>query len=118
MGVTYVAIAPEHPLTSAIAQGKNEAAVKAFVEKCRKQDKIARLADDAPKEGVNTGRFAIHPVTGEKVPIFVANFVVTGYGTGALMAVPAHDTRDHALAKQYGLPIQQVISSENPHADR
>lgn len=114
MGVTYVAIAPEHPLTSAIAQGKNEAAVKAFVEKCRKQDKIARLADDAPKEGVNTGRFAIHPVTGEKVPIFVANFVVTDYGTGALMAVPAHDTRDHAFAKAYGLPIRQVISSENP----
>jgi len=109
-GVTYMAVAPEHPLAEKLASGKpQEGAVRAFVDAIRKQDKIKRTAEDAPKEGVATGANAIHPLTGQRIPIFVANFVLMDYGTGALMAVPAHDARDHAFAKKYGVPIVEVI---------
>ncbi|MGE0615163.1 MAG: leucine--tRNA ligase [Bacteriovoracia bacterium] len=109
-GVTYMAIAPEHPLTLELCRGKpTEKDVRAFVDKCRKQDKVARTAEDAEKEGVFTGGYALHPLTGAKVPVFVANFVLMDYGTGALMAVPAHDARDHAFAKKYRLEIKEVV---------
>ncbi|MBU6375868.1 MAG: leucine--tRNA ligase, partial [Bdellovibrionales bacterium] len=109
-GVTYVALAPEHPLTTKVCAGKPEQAqVMAFIEACRRQDKIARTAEDAPKEGVFTGSYVYHPLTKEKIPVYTANFVLPDYGTGALMAVPAHDTRDHAFAKKYSISIKEVI---------
>ncbi len=110
-GVTYMAVAPEHPLAVTLSREKpQQAEVDAFIEKCRKQDKIARTAEDAPKEGVFTGAFAIHPLTEAKVPVYVANFVLMEYGTGALMAVPAHDQRDHSFARKYGVEIREVIT--------
>lgn len=108
MGVTYVAIAPQHPLATHAAADNPELA--AFLDAC-KQVKLAE-ADMATleKKGMPTGLQAIHPVTGEAVPVWVANFVLMGYGTGAVMAVPAHDQRDWEFAKAYGLPIRQVIA--------
>ncbi|NDD92573.1 leucine--tRNA ligase, partial [bacterium] len=109
-GVTYVALAPEHPLTTKLCAGKPEQArVVEFIEACRRQDKIARTAEDAPKEGVFTGSYVFHPLTNERIPVYSANFVLPDYGTGALMAVPAHDTRDHAFAKKYSISIKEVI---------
>jgi leucyl-tRNA synthetase len=107
MGVSYVGLAPEHPLAARAAEGNPRLA--AFIEQCR-HTKVSE-ADMATleKQGVDTGLKAVHPVTGEAVPIWVANFVLMEYGTGAVMAVPAHDQRDWEFAKQYGLPIRQVI---------
>ena len=107
MGVTYVAVAPEHPLALRAAGGNPDLA--AFVEACR-HTKVAE-ADMATleKQGMDTGFRAVHPVTGETVPVWVANFVLMEYGSGAVMAVPAHDQRDWEFAKAYGLPIRQVI---------
>ena len=108
MGVTYVAIAAEHELATCAAQ--NNTAVVAFIEQC-KQGKVAEAdINTAEKEGIATGLFAIHPITGEKLPIWIANFVLIEYGTGAVMSVPAHDQRDWEFATKYNLPIKQVIS--------
>ncbi|MDD5393849.1 MAG: leucine--tRNA ligase [Thiothrix sp.] len=108
MGVTYVAVAAQHPLALKAAETNPELA--AFIEEC-KQVKVAE-ADMATmeKKGAATGIKAIHPITGESVPIMVANFVLMSYGSGAVMAVPAHDQRDWEFAKVYGLPIKQVIA--------
>lgn len=114
-GVSFMAIAPEHPLAEELYKGKSQAAqVQDFVQKSRKQSKIVRTSEDTPKEGVFTGSYALHPLTGKKIPVYVANFVVMDYGTGALMAVPGHDIRDHAFATKYNLPIIQVIESADP----
>ncbi|TNC81654.1 MAG: leucine--tRNA ligase [Oleiphilus sp.] len=111
MGVTYVAVAAQHPLALAMAETNSE--VKAFVDSC-KQNKVAE-ADMATmeKKGVPTGLYAIHPLTGDEVPIWTANFVLMDYGSGAVMSVPAHDERDHEFALTYQLPIKQVIASES-----
>ncbi len=107
MGVSYVAIAPEHEL-AAIAAETNQSAAS-FIEKC-KQRKVAEAEiNTAEKEGVATGLFALHPITGEKLPIWIANFVLIEYGTGAVMSVPAHDQRDWEFATKYQLPIRQVV---------
>ena len=107
MGVSYVAIAPEHELASIAA--KDNSNVATFIEKC-KQRKVAEAElNTAEKVGVATGLFALHPITGEKLPIWVANFVLIEYGTGAVMSVPAHDQRDWEFARKYDLPIKQVI---------
>ncbi len=107
MGVTYVAVAPEHPL--AMQAADQNAEVKHFVEQCKGR-KVAE-ADIATMEklGIATGFMAIHPITGEQVPVWIANFVLIEYGSGAVMSVPAHDQRDYEFAKQYGLNIKQVI---------
>ena len=107
MGVTYVAIAAQHPIAQTAA--KNNASIQAFIEECQ-QTKVAE-ADMATmeKRGIDTGLTATHPITGEAVPIWIANFVLISYGTGAVMAVPAHDQRDWEFAKQYNLPIKAVI---------
>ncbi len=107
MGVTYVGVAPQHPLATKAAAGNP--ALKAFIEACS-HTKVAE-ADMATleKAGVDTGLKAVHPVTGESVPVWTANFVLMEYGAGAVMAVPAHDQRDYEFARQYGLPIRQVI---------
>ncbi len=107
MGVSYVAIAPEHELAAIAAKDNSE--VAKFVDKC-KQRKVAEAEiNTAEKEGVATGLYAIHPISGEKLPVWVANFVLIEYGTGAVMSVPAHDQRDWEFAQKYQLPIRQVI---------
>lgn len=112
MGVSYVAVAPQHPLALHAAQ--NNAALQSFIDQ-QSNVKVAE-ADMATMEklGMDTGLQAIHPLTGEPVPIFVANFVLMNYGSGAVMAVPAHDQRDWEFAQKYGLPLKQVIA---PSAD-
>jgi len=109
-GVTFVNLAPEHPLVPRLLEGNPEReAVLEQVERMRNQDRLARSAEGLKKEGVFTGRYALHPLTGERLPIFIANFVLMEYGTGAIMAVPAHDTRDFAFARELGLPIKVVV---------
>ncbi|TVP54288.1 MAG: leucine--tRNA ligase [Halomonadaceae bacterium] len=108
MGVTYMAVSPKHPL--ALKAAKRRGDVAAFVETYSNAPVTTADLETMEKEGVETGFFAQHPLTGEDVPIWVANFVLSEYGTGALMAVPAHDERDHAFALKYHLPIRQVIS--------
>jgi leucyl-tRNA synthetase len=107
LGATYVAVAAEHPLAQRAA-ASNPALAK-FIDECRRAAVAEAAIETAEKRGMATGIDAIHPVTGEKVPVWVANFVLMGYGTGAVMAVPAHDERDHEFATKYGLPIKQVI---------
>lgn len=115
-GVTYMVLAPEHPLVEVLAAGKaQEAEVKAFIKKMQSTSDIARTATDAEKEGVFTGAYAINPMNGEKVPIWIANYVLMDYGTGAIMAVPAHDERDFEFARKYDIPIRVVIKgAESP----
>ncbi len=109
-GATYMSLAPEHPLVPELCKGKEqEQAVLEFVEKVKKSKRSDRTEDLLEKEGVFTGSYCINPVTGERMPIFVANFVLMEYGTGAVMAVPAHDQRDFEFAKKYDLPIKVVV---------
>lgn len=107
LGVSYVAVAAEHPLAVAAAESNPE--LKAFIAECRKMETSEAAMETAEKKGVATGLMAIHPVTGELVPVWAANFVLMGYGTGAVMSVPAHDQRDYEFALKYDLPIIQVI---------
>ena len=108
MGVTYMAVAAEHPLATKAALSNPE--VAAFVEVCKKTDAQEATLETMEKKGMPLGISAIHPLTGEEVPLWVANFVLMSYGTGAIMAVPGHDTRDWEFAKKHGLPITQVIA--------
>ena len=109
-GATYVVLAPEHPLVEKLAKGTpKEKDAKAFAEAARHQSNIERIGEAGAKLGFDTGRRAVNPVNGNSIPIFLANYVLMGYGTGAIMAVPAHDTRDFAFAKQYHLPILRVL---------
>ncbi len=114
MGVTYVAIAAEHPLALMAADDHPELA--AFIEECKKTGTAEAELETMEKRGVDTGLKATHPITGEQVPIYVANFVLMGYGTGAVMSVPAHDQRDWEFAKKYGLLIRQVIAPASGEA--
>ena len=111
MGVSYVAVAPEHPLAEAAAKESSELA--AFIEECKVMETSEAAMETMEKKGVDTGLKAIHPITNEEVPIFSANFVLMGYGEGAVMAVPAHDQRDWEFAQKYGVPIKQVIAPAN-----
>ncbi len=107
-GVSYAAVAPEHPLVKVLMEkGLLDDEVKAKIEAMQRMP--VRERNMAEKEGVALGIYAIHPMTGKKVPIWVANFVLMEYGSGAVMAVPAHDTRDYDFAKKYDLPIQSVV---------
>jgi leucyl-tRNA synthetase len=111
-GATFMSLAPEHPIVEKLIEGKPEAdTVRIFVERIRGQDKKTRTAEDLDKEGVFTGRYAINPMTHQRIPIWVANFVLMEYGTGAIMAVPAHDQRDFEFAKKYRIPIRIVIQN-------
>ena len=117
-GATFMSLAPEHPLVEKLVAGTGqEAEVGAFVDRIAKMDRIVRTADDLEKEGVFTGRFCLNPLTGREMPIYVANFVLMGYGTGAVMAVPAHDQRDFEFAAKYTLPVQVVISPKDATLD-
>ncbi len=108
-GVTYVVLAPENELVDRITTPENRAAVEQYREISRKQTEIERLSTTREKTGVFTGAYAINPVNGEKVPVWIADYVLAGYGTGCVMAVPAHDDRDYDFAKKYNLPIRRVI---------
>ncbi len=117
-GATFMSLAPEHPMVAKLAAGTDqEKAVSAFVERMKKIDRIARTDDRSEKEGVFTGGYAVNPVNGEKIPVYTANFVLMEYGTGAVMAVPAHDQRDFEFAKKYDIPIRVVIQPEEETLD-
>ena len=110
-GATFMCLAPEHPMVKEIVKGlPQEKEVLEFIECTLKMDNFLRTADFTSKEGVFTGRYCLNPVTNEEIPIYVANFVLFDYGTGAIMAVPTHDQRDFEFAKKYGLPLRVVIS--------
>ncbi|MDX1598907.1 MAG: leucine--tRNA ligase, partial [Marinobacter sp.] len=109
MGVSYMAVAAEHPLAKAAAERHRD--VAEFVDECRNSKIAEAELATMEKKGIDTGFKAIHPLTQEEIPVWVANFVLTDYGTGALMAVPGHDERDHEFALKYRLPIKQVIAA-------
>jgi leucyl-tRNA synthetase len=111
MGVTYLAIAAEHPLSLKAAETNPE--LQTFIDECSKMETSEAAVETAEKKGANTGIFASHPITGELVPVWAANFVLMSYGTGAVMSVPAHDQRDYEFAHQYGLEIKKVIEPAN-----
>ncbi|MGH7361132.1 MAG: leucine--tRNA ligase, partial [Candidatus Methylomirabilales bacterium] len=109
-GATFMVLAPEHPLTLELSRGtEQEGAVAAFLDRIRRQSTAARNRAEAEKEGVFTGAYAVNPMTRERIPIWTANFVLPEYGTGSIMAVPAHDQRDFEFATKYHLPIRVVI---------
>lgn len=108
-GATYVVIAPEHEIVDLITTEEYKQAVEEYKEYARKQSEIERLSTEKEKTGVFTGAYAIHPLTGEKLPIWIADYVLATYGTGCVMAVPAHDKRDYEFATKYNLPIKRVI---------
>ncbi|MVO99491.1 leucine--tRNA ligase [Paenibacillus lutrae] len=112
-GATYCVLAPEHELVSRITTSVQEAEVKAYQEKASHKSDLERTDLAKEKSGVFTGAYAINPVNGEKLPIWIADYVLAGYGTGAIMAVPGHDVRDWEFAKQYGLPIIEVVQGGN-----
>ena len=117
-GVSYIVLAPEHPLVETLSAGtEQELAVREFKNKMEKYDEIARTSTETEKEGLFIGSYAINPISGEKVPIWTANYVLLGYGTGAVMGVPAHDQRDFEFAKKYNLPIKVVITPEDKVLD-
>src|SRR5438105_1643951 len=109
-GATFMVLAPEHPLVERVTTEKHRARVRDYVAKARKETEIERMSTEREKTGVATGGFAINPVNGEKIPIWVADYVLVTYGTGAIMAVPAHDERDFEFAQRYDLPIREVIA--------
>ncbi len=111
-GATYMVVAPEHPLLDRLTTLSQQAAVTAYVEAARRKSERDRQDASKDKTGVFTGCYAINPASGARIPVWVADYVIGGYGTGAIMAVPAHDERDFAFAKAFGLPIRAVVSSD------
>ena len=107
MGVTYLAIASEHPL--ALQAGKSNSEVQRFIEECRTMETSEAAMETMEKKGANSGLTCTHPITGDEVPIWIANFVLMGYGTGAVMSVPAHDQRDFEFAQKYAIPMLEVV---------
>lgn len=111
MGITYVTLAAEHPIAKAVAE--NNPALAEFIEECRVQSVAEADMANMEKKGMDTGLKALHPITGDQIPVWVGNYVLMDYGSGAVMAVPAHDQRDWEFAKKYGLEITQVIAPSN-----
>ena len=108
-GATYMVLAPEHPLLAEITTEAQSAEVEAYVQSCAAKSDMERGEMNKDKTGVFTGAYAINPVNGENIPVWIADYVMMGYGTGAIMAVPAHDERDYAFAEKFSLPIVQVV---------
>ena len=108
-GATYCVMAPEHPFVSDITTPKQKEAVEAYQKECQSKSDLERTDLNKDKTGVFTGAYAINPVNGKKIPIYISDYVLASYGTGAIMAVPAHDTRDYEFAKKFGLPIIPVL---------
>ena len=115
MGVSYLAIASEHPI--ALKAGQNNATIQAFIDECRTMQTTEAALETMQKKGINSTLSCAHPITGEALPIWIANFVLMGYGTGAVMSVPAHDERDYQFAKKYNIKIKQVIN-QNDSVDK
>jgi len=111
-GVTYMVLAPEHPLVDTITAPQYKGEVDAYVEAARRQTEIDRTSTEKEKTGVFTGAYSINPVNDEKVPVWIADYVLVSYGTGAVMAVPGHDERDFDFAQKFKLPIREVISPD------
>ena len=109
-GVTFMVLAPEHPLVERLTSNEQRAEVQAYVEKSRGQTEIERVSTEGEKTGVRLGAYAVNRLNREKVPLYTADYVLTTYGTGVVMGVPAHDLRDYLFAKKYGLPIRTVIA--------
>lgn len=117
MGVSYVVLAPEKEIVREIATAEQKAAVDAYREETAKASDIDRLSSAREKTGVFTGAYCIHPVSGKKIPVWIADYCLGTYGTGAVMGVPAHDERDFAFAEKYGLPVTRVIRAANGEND-
>jgi leucyl-tRNA synthetase len=113
-GATYMVLAPEHPLVEAITKPAQREAVRAYVAQAALRSERTRLAEAEEKTGVATGAHALDPVNGERIPVWIADYVLASYGTGAIMAVPGHDERDHAFATKFGLPIREVVTGGDP----
>ncbi|MBI2902494.1 MAG: leucine--tRNA ligase [Candidatus Methylomirabilis oxyfera] len=117
-GATFMILAPEHPLALSLSKGtRQEREVAAFIDRMKREDKVRRAAADAVKEGVFTGAYAINPLTRERIPIWIGNFVLLEYGTGAIMAVPSNDQRDFEVASTYGLPIRVAVKPVGDEID-
>ena len=116
-GATFMSLAPEHPLARSLTRPEQSEAVEAFIKQVQSADQTQRTSDEYEKEGVFTGSYCVNPVNGAKMPVFLANFVLMGYGTGAVMAVPTHDQRDFEFARKYDLPMQVVIQPEGETLD-
>jgi leucyl-tRNA synthetase len=115
-GATYMVLAPEHPLIAKLIENNlDKEKILSFVTKVRQEEKIARQAADVEKEGIFIGRYVINPVNNRKIPLWIGNYVLMEYGTGAVMAVPAHDERDFEFAKKYKLDIEVVIDNPKEH---
>ena len=114
-GVTYLAIAAEHPI--AIKAGKDSQKIQSFLDECKKMETAEAAMETMEKKGIDSGIKCVHPLTGEEISIWIANFVLMGYGTGAVMSVPAHDQRDYEFAKKYNIPMLDVISDTSGHVD-
>lgn len=112
-GATYLVIAPEHPIALSITSSARKKEVERYIEETGRKTELDRLKNEKTKTGVFTGAYAINPASREKIPVWVADYVLGHYGTGAIMAVPAHDSRDHEFAKKFGLKIINVINPEN-----
>jgi len=108
-GMTYVVLAPEHPFVERLTAPERRAEVEAYVERSRHATDIERMSTERPKTGVPIGSFGINPINGERLPIWIADYVLGQYGTGAIMAVPASDERDWEFAKRFDLPIRVVV---------
>ena len=111
-GATYMVLAPEHPIVDQIVSEEQATAVEEYREKAARKSDLDRAELTKDKTGIFTGAFAINPVSGERIPVWIADYVLPGYGTGAIMAVPAHDERDWEFAKKFALPIREVVSPE------
>ena len=115
MGVTYISLAPDHPIALELSQSNST--IYQFVQKCRELGNSASDTSKIDKQGFDTGIYVHHPLSNAKIPLWIANYVLMDYGTGAIMAVPAHDQRDYEFAEKYQLPRLQVVqtsSSEEP----
>lgn len=114
-GVSFLTLAPEHSLVSDITPANHRQVVNEYINKAKNRTERERMSDVKHISGEFTGAYAIHPFTGKRIPIWVGDYVLAGYGTGAVMAVPGHDSRDHAFAKHFGLEIIQVVKGDEPH---
>ncbi len=111
-GVTFMVLAPEHPLVGIITTDQQKDDIARYVKQAALRTEVERQSNDRDKTGVFTGAYAVNPINNEKIPVWIADYVLMGYGTGAIMAVPAHDERDHTFARHYNLPIREVIAAE------